>query len=437
MDIAAKIAKLGYFANEPLLAIKEQDQYIIIEGNRRLAALKALREPGLLENPFSRQIERLARQIEDPDELLKVPVTLAPTRRATDRLLAGRHIGTAVQAWRAENRASFILDKLAEGYTNERLLDDLGFSSSDIQAARQTRAIADMVRSIDLPEEVKAKLDNPKVPLFSTLKRVVDSTVGREFLRLQPDAEHGIRGTTTKAEFLRAFTKLVSDIALGRASSRTLNKNEDITKYFKGWKVGELPADKRGSFVPADIIEGKTVSSPSKPAAPEVTRGKRANKMVIPRGFKVRYGSDRLLDIRNELARMKRETYPNSGAVLLRVFFELSILDYLGRTGALPALIADLEQKQGGKKLPFGAPTLRQLLPTVQRIAKAKLPEAQALRVEKAIKYDASAPFTISELHGFVHQTDLPSARDIEQFWNRTEPLFRLMLEQDHEEPTP
>jgi hypothetical protein len=33
-----------------------------------------------------------------------------------------------------------------------------------------------------------------------------------------------------------------------------------------------------------------------------------------------------------------------------------------------------------------------------------------------------------------VHQFDLPSARDILQFWKRTEPLFRLMLEQDPED---
>jgi hypothetical protein len=45
--------------------------------------------------------------------------------------------------------------------------------------------------------------------------------------------------------------------------------------------------------------------------------------------------------------------------------------------------------------------------------------------------YDAAAPFTLSELHAFVHQAgDLPSARDIQQFWVRTEPLFRLMLEE-------
>ena len=433
LEVAQSIAARGYFPNEPLLAIKEIGQVVVVEGNRRLAALKALREPGLLEGTYQRKLERLSRQIEDPNDIASVPVTLASSRRATDRQIAGRHIGTPVLAWQAENRASFILDKLAEGYTDDQLRDQLGFSTADIQAARETRAIADMARSLDLPEEVKAKLENPRAKLFTTIERVFDSSVGRDYLMVEPDPDHGIRGTTTKAEFVRAFTKLVTDVALGKQSSRTLNTNENIRDYFKSWNSKERPTKKRGSFVPADIIQGRSVSPSRKPkpaAAPK--KSKQLSKTVLPRDFKVRFGNDRLSDIRRELVKLKREDFPNAGAVLLRVFFELAALDYLERTGELPGIIKKLEEKEG-RKLRFGAPTMRQLVPEIKRIAKNKLTTADALKVEKAIRYDPSAPFTISELHGFIHQSDLPSARDILQFWKRTEPLFRLMLEQDQE----
>lgn len=434
LEVAQSIAARGYFPNEPLLAIKQNDQLVVVEGNRRLAALKALREPGLLEGPIHRQVERLSRQIENPHDIASVPVTLAPSRRATDRQIAGRHVGTPVLAWQAENRASFILDKLAEGYTNDQLHDQLGFTLADIQAARQTRAIADMARSLDLPEEVRAKLENPRAKLFTTLERVFDSSVGRDYLQVEPDPDHGLRGTTTKAEFLRCFTKLVTDVALGKQSSRTLNTNEDIRNYFKSWNSKELPAKQRGSFVPADIIGGRSVVSPGRKPGPAAApkKSKQLSKTVLPRDFKVRFGHDRLSDIRLELIKLKREDFPNAGAVLLRVFFELAVLDYLGRTGELPGIISKLEEKEG-RKLPFGAPTMKQLVPEITRIAKSKLTTADALKVEKAIRHDPSAPFTLSELHGFVHQADLPSARDIFQFWNRTEPLLRLMLEQDEE----
>lgn len=402
-------------------------------GNRRLAALKALREPGLLEGGMYRKIERLSRQIEDPDDIASVPVTIAPSRRATDRLIAGRHVGTPVLAWQAENRASFILDKIIEGYTNDQLRDQLGFTLADIQAARQTRAIADMARSLELPDEVKAKLENPRAKVFTTLERVFDSSVGREYLKIEPDPDHGLRGVTTRKQFLRGFKKLVVDIALGHESSRTLNKNEDIQRYFKSWNPRDLPAKKKGSFVPADIIKGQSVASVTPKAKHRaVTKKKQLSNAVIPRKFKIRYGNDRIIDIRRELGKLKREEFPNAGAVLLRVFFELSVLNYLERIGDLPKIVQKIEKKEK-RRLPYGSPNMKQLVPEVIKIAKKKLKRNESIMVEKAIKYDPSAPFTISELHGFVHQSDLPSARDILQFWNRTEPLFRLMLEQDDE----
>lgn len=292
-----------------------------------------------------------------------------------------------------------------------------------------------MARSLDLPEEVKAKLDNPRAKLFTTIERVFDSSIGRDYLMVEPDTHHGIRGTTTKAEFLRGFTKLVTDVALGKQSSRTLNTNENIQDYFKSWNSKDRPIKKRGSFVPGDIIEGRSVAStdrkPKPAAAPK--KLKQMSKTVLPRDFNVRFGNDRLRDIRLELVKLKREDFPNAGAVLLRVFFELAVLDYLERIGDLQGIIKKLEKKQG-RKPPFGAPTMRQIVPEIKRIAKKKLTKTDALKVEKAIRYDPSAPFTISELHGFVHQSDLPSARDILQFWKRTEPLFRMMLEQDQED---
>ena len=73
---------------------------------------------------------------------------------------------------------------------------------------------------------------------------------------VEPDKDHGLRGRTTKAEFLRGFTRLVTDIALGKVSSRTLNTNDNIRQYFESWDAKDRPAKKRGSLsVPSDIIK--------------------------------------------------------------------------------------------------------------------------------------------------------------------------------------
>jgi len=287
-----------------------------------------------------------------------------------------------------------------------------------------------MARSLDLPEEVKARLDNPRAKVFSTLERVFDSTVGREYLKVEPDPDHGLRGTTSKAEFVRGFAKVVTDLALNRQSSRTLNTSANIRAYFESWSSSERPSATRGSFVPADVISGTRGSSTTKPppTQPKPKRGKNISRTVLPRTLKVRVDNERLIDIRTELVTLDRHRFPNAGAVLLRVFLELAILDYLGRTGELTKLVSRLETKTG-QRLRFGVPEMRHLSTEITRIAKERLPRADAHRVEKALKYDASAPFTISDLHAFVHSPDMPGERDILQFWLRTEPLFRMMLE--------
>ena len=151
----------------------------------------------------------------------------------------------------------------------------------------------------------------------------------------------------------------------------------------------------------------------------------------MPSSLKIRHQNDRLIDIRRELIQLRRDKFPNAGAVLLRVFFELAVIDYLTRTGDLPKIIERIEKKTN-EKLRYGVPTMKQLQPEVVRIAKAKLSSGEANKVEKALRYDSAAPFTLSDLHAFVHQSaDLPGERDILQFWLRVEPLFRLMLEGD------
>ena len=62
LDVARSIAAHGYFENEPLLAVFEGSRYVVVEGNRRLAALKALKAPGLLTSNIRKQVERLVSQ---------------------------------------------------------------------------------------------------------------------------------------------------------------------------------------------------------------------------------------------------------------------------------------------------------------------------------------------------------------------------------------
>lgn len=49
-EIVMSILAHGFFENEAMYAVREQDVLVIVEGNRRLAAVKAILNPDIIEN---------------------------------------------------------------------------------------------------------------------------------------------------------------------------------------------------------------------------------------------------------------------------------------------------------------------------------------------------------------------------------------------------
>lgn len=428
--VAQSIASRGYFSNEPLLAIKDGTALVVVEGNRRLAALKVLLKPDLLEGSHRAAMEKLALRAAGKG-LDSVPVTTAPNRRLTDRYLAGRHTGTSIEAWEAPNRARFILEKIQEGYEPKELHDELGFAPKDIRDARLTDALAKIIRAVDLPDAVRKRLNNPNSKVLSTVERIVKSSVGRKLIMLEPDADHGVRGTTTKDEFEKGFTRLLKDIASGDVTSRSMNTNVDMVKHYKTKMGSDRPKKRPGGFLPEDIIGGRETASrvAAKSAAPAL-RSKAANKWVVPKSFKVVHGAERLRVIRKELIGLERQRFPNAGAVLLRVFLELSMIDYLERTKRLAPLVEKLRHNRNAVK--NGVPIMGELRKVFETIAKEKLKGHAWQGVCKALQKDLTSPFGIDDLHAVIHQLgEFPSDHLIQTFWHRMQPLFSLMLEQD------
>src|SRR5579872_3618632 len=80
-DLAKDITTQGFFPTEILLGVHDGDQIVVIEGNRRLAALKLLINAELAPQPYLERFRRLSEKI-TATVVAKVNVSLAPSREA-------------------------------------------------------------------------------------------------------------------------------------------------------------------------------------------------------------------------------------------------------------------------------------------------------------------------------------------------------------------
>jgi hypothetical protein len=105
-EIVMSIKASGYFPNEPLIAIKEKKKYIVIEGNRRLTAIKAICHPESFKDKRLNQLLGKVSQ-ETISKLDKVPVIVVDSRADAWQYIGFKHVNGPVK-WGSYAKAQYI-----------------------------------------------------------------------------------------------------------------------------------------------------------------------------------------------------------------------------------------------------------------------------------------------------------------------------------------
>jgi hypothetical protein len=134
LEIGRSIARHGYFPSEPLIVIKKQDRYTVLEGNRRLVALKLLADPDLasrLELPDAEEWSEIAG---DAQLDANFPVVVAHSWREVAPIIGFRHI-SGIEPWDPWQKARFLahlVDEENMGF--EAAASEVGEDESDVRA---------------------------------------------------------------------------------------------------------------------------------------------------------------------------------------------------------------------------------------------------------------------------------------------------------------
>lgn len=99
-ELVLSIAASGYFKNEPLIVSTETGRNIVIEGNRRLAAIKVILKPGIIRA----EIPEISDSIKE--NLREVPVKIS-TRENAWRYLGFKHVNGPAK-WGSYAKARYI-----------------------------------------------------------------------------------------------------------------------------------------------------------------------------------------------------------------------------------------------------------------------------------------------------------------------------------------
>ena len=104
-ELVLSIASSGYFEHEPVIVAQENGRNIVIEGNRRLAAVRLLLSPSLGQE-LNADIPPISRELRD--SLRKIPA-LVSTRQGAWRYLGFKHVNGPAK-WGSYAKSQYIAD---------------------------------------------------------------------------------------------------------------------------------------------------------------------------------------------------------------------------------------------------------------------------------------------------------------------------------------
>lgn len=105
-EIVMSILANGFFENEAMFVIKEEKEYIVVEGNRRLAAVKAILNPCLIDNHgMDRFVDKITPNL--INELQTLPVIELHNREEAWRYIGFKHVNGAAK-WDSYAKAKYI-----------------------------------------------------------------------------------------------------------------------------------------------------------------------------------------------------------------------------------------------------------------------------------------------------------------------------------------
>lgn len=457
-NLVDSIRRSGFYVHEKIIVIATgENQYTVVEGNRRLTALKVILNPELA--PIIKKDFLLEVHETMSAKISRIPVVLAPSREAAYPIIVDKHASADDSSWRPLMKAHLYWDyaQKNKGVPVDIMATKFGVTDGDFRNNLRLFNLYRLIRGIaDFPEQIAAVVNSADRFPITTFERVVtvDSVrrdLGLDDLWTLPDAQHD--------HFSARMFPIVIEICGEGADSRSLNTKGDIEKFYQRVTKDLLHTEppkptsptstnpdpspaSTGSNNRGEGAQPTTVNpSPSRPDAVMAPPHPRPLPSVRVRpyafqtkiAFRMRNASS-LRAFYDELEKLKVDNYPNAAAVMLRVFLDKATRHFLVGCGyeKLPVYSAGTLTKE----VSFANTEFGKCLEFITSSNFTKLPD----QVKKALAQfkDGGGYGKLDSLNQLIHNHEVAyTAADVRSVWNIVEEYLKIIMNEDNYSGTP
>ena len=381
--LAEQIKSDGFHNSEILIVVKEGDDLIVLDGNRRLAAFRyAHRQRWLNAN----------------NNVLSV--TIAPSRDEADKEIIVKHIGDLKKNWTTPNQ----LNKLREivgrsrDKTIEQIVEEYPSLGSELTVKRRllNLAIYDLLLGCEwLTSQEKSQLEGRGINMIN---RFYTSKKGTNFFGFDiknmtyPFDQQNLQKTVNESK----SKQIVKEYILGNTSAQITQ--EEIADIL------------------ASLSSGKSASSQKK-ITPRKKKRSVDRIYLVSADCVIDVKHPRVNDIYLELKGVSVDTFPNAVASLFRIFMELSLDHYMQEKS-----ISQTQQRDGGISIK------QKITLVTKHMEESKIAKRDSLKNIRRVASESDSYLCIDSFHEYMHSLNtVPVPGDMKKKWDNLKDFFEIL----------
>lgn len=236
LPLVRSIGLFGFYPYEQIIVMHESGRkYTVLEGNRRLVAVRSILDPTLAPQKHRGLLETIRQ--ERGDELEQLRVWVYPSRDDVLPRIIQKHATADSSSWESLMKARVYWD-FAESHratmSVEQMASALGVSKAVFSGHYREYLLYSHIKAIGrFTQSERELIDNERRFQISTLVRIVKVASVRADLGLNESWE---LDPAMKPTFEAMAYLIVLDIIREHQDSRTLENNDKIVSYFESIK---------------------------------------------------------------------------------------------------------------------------------------------------------------------------------------------------------
>ncbi|MFN3817129.1 hypothetical protein [Brevundimonas sp.] len=387
---------------------EDEDSFTVVDGNRRLAALKVLYNPDLLDgtNLGDSTKKRLREAAAEFAPVEPISCVLFENRADANEWIERRH-GKNLDG---EGRISWGTLESDRFQKDRTVLDVIGFVERN--------------STFEESDWHRIKKSVEKSP--TTLRRFLVSKAGKQHLGfVEKQGDDGPAFKRNPEYIIKVLSQIFSDMDAGEVTSRTYNKASEIDEYFtslpKDFEVGKQVETAAQAFATTNVKDG--AKRPRLAAKVTPSKAVKTKKVTPPRATLApsrhqfaEPTNEKGKQLLREASKLKLRDTPLGCAFLFRAWLEFSIETEMRKSG-----LSDKDSAGEALDLKGRFSTVCLHLTTTP----GRLAKKGDLNAIKTILTAKAGNVSFGALNGYIHNHfQKPSPDDLRNAWDSAIPFF-------------